>query len=61
MPPEKIEEAMERAKEFYVGKLSAHDFLMTIDPFVVQSIARASSIMVYTRRQALLRYAGEGL
>ncbi|PWH14557.1 MAG: hypothetical protein DDG60_07340 [Anaerolineae bacterium] len=60
MAPEKIEQAMERAKEFYAGRLSAHDFLMTIDPFVVQSIARASSIMVYTRRQALLKYAGEG-
>lgn len=60
MPPEKIEEGMERAREFFAGRLSAHDFLMSLDPFVVQSIARASSIMVYTRRQALLKYAGEG-
>lgn len=60
MPPEKIAEAMERAKAFFEGTLSPHDFLMSLDPFVVQSIARASSIMVYTRRQALLKYAGEG-
>lgn len=60
MPPDKIAEAMERAKDFYSGTLSAHDFLMSLDPFVVQSIARASSIMVYTRRQALLQYAGDG-
>lgn len=60
MPPEKIIEAMQSAQEFFAGTLSPHDFLMSLDPFVVQSIARASSIMVFTRRQALLKYAGEG-
>jgi len=60
MPPEKIIEAMQHAKEFYAGNLSPQEFLMRVDPFVVQSIARASSIMVFTRRQALLKYAGEG-
>ena len=59
MPPEKIAHDMERAREFFAGKLSAHDYLMELDPFVVQSIARASSIMVFTRRQALLKYAGD--
>ncbi len=59
MSPEKIAKAMETAEDFFAGNLSAHDFLMSFDPFVVQSIARASSIMVFTRRQALLKYAGE--
>jgi hypothetical protein len=59
MPPEKISATLLRAQEFYDGHLSAHDFLMELDPAVVQPIARASSIMVFTRRQALLAYTGE--
>src|SRR5262249_51744225 len=59
MPPEKIAATLLRAQEFYDGRLSAHDFLMELDPEVVQPIARASSIMVFTRRQALLAYTGE--
>lgn len=59
MPPEKIDETLLRAQEFYKGRLSAHDFLMELDPTVLWPIARASSIMVFTRRQALLAYTGE--
>lgn len=59
MPPEKIAEALGRAEDFFEGRLSAHDFLTGFNPAVVQPIARASSIMVFTRRQALLAYAGE--
>ena len=59
MPPETIPVACDQAKEFFNGNLSAHDFLMGLDPAVVRPIARASSIMVFTRRQALLAYAGE--
>ncbi len=59
MPPEKISQALVRAQEFFDDHISAHDFLMELDPMVVQPIARASSIMVFTRRQALLSYAGE--
>lgn len=59
MPPEKIAEALLRAAEFFEGRLSAHDFLMELDPAVIRPIAQASSIMVFTRRQALLKYAGE--
>jgi hypothetical protein len=59
MPTEKISQALIRAQEFFDERLSPHDFLMEIDPQVVQPIARASSIMVFTRRQALLSYAGE--
>lgn len=59
MPPEKISASLERAHEFYDGRLSAHDFLLELDPAAVQPIARASSIMVFTRRQALLAYAGD--
>ncbi len=57
--PEKISVYLELATDFYSGALSPGDFLNQIDPFVVQPIARASSIMVYTRRQALLGFAGE--
>lgn len=59
MSPENIKAACVRAQEFFDGKLSAHDFLMGFDPAVIQPIARASSIMVFTRRQALLAYAGD--
>lgn len=59
MPPEKISQALARAEEFFAGRLSAHDFLMELDQAVVRPIARACSIMVFTRRQALLSYAGE--
>ncbi len=59
IPPEKISQLVLAANEFYAGRLSAHDFLMKFDPSVVQPIARASSIMVFTRRQALLKYSGE--
>ena len=59
MPPEKILATLARAQEFYDDRLSAHDFLMALDPTVLQPVARASSIMVFTRRQALLAYTGE--
>src|SRR5688572_25150030 len=59
MSPEKISHSLSRAQEFFDDRLSAHDLLMELDPAVVQPIARASSIMVFTRRQALLSYAGE--
>ena len=35
------------------------DWLNEIDTAVIQPIARASSIMVFTRRLALLKLAGE--
>lgn len=59
MPPDKASAACGRAAAFFEGRVSAHDFLTEFDPAVVQPIARASSIMVFTRRQALLAYAGE--
>jgi hypothetical protein len=59
MTPEKIAQSLLRAQEYFDGRLSAHDFLMEFDPTIVQPIARASSMMVFTRRQALLMYAGE--
>lgn len=58
MSPEKITAALERAQEFFDDRLSAHDFLTGLEPAVVEPVARASSIMVFTRRQALLAYAG---
>lgn len=59
MPPEQIRHFLQRARQFYAGALSSTDFLAEIDPEIVQPIARACSIMVYTRRQALLKFAGE--
>jgi hypothetical protein len=59
MPPESISQALLHAQDFFAGRLSAHDFLMEIDPAVIRPIAHASSVMVFTRRQQLLKYAGE--
>ena len=59
LPPEKIDQLLLRAQEFFHGRLSPHDFLMEIDPAVIQPIARASAVMVFTRRRQLLKYAGE--
>jgi hypothetical protein len=59
IPPEKIEQYLLRAQSFFSGVLSPAEFLKGIDPSVVHPIARASSIMVFTRRQALLKFAGE--
>jgi hypothetical protein len=59
MPPAQISHFMKRAREFYAGALSPVEFLAEIDLEIVQPIARACSIMVYTRRQALLKFAGE--
>jgi len=59
VPPELIASYLLRARDFYRGRISSEDFLREINPSLVQAIARASSIMVYTRRQALLKFAGE--
>ena len=59
IPPEQITHDLLRAQDFYSGVLSPVDFLKEIDPMVVHPIARASSIMVYTRRQSLLQFAGD--
>jgi len=60
MQPEQIAHLLKRSRDFYSGALSPVDFLNEIDPSIVQPIARACSIMVYTRRQLLLKFAGEG-
>jgi hypothetical protein len=57
--PERIAHYLLCAQDFYAGVLSPADFLKKIDPLVIEPIARASSIMVYTRRQALLEFAGD--
>ncbi|HAE58917.1 MAG TPA: hypothetical protein DCG54_05255, partial [Anaerolineae bacterium] len=57
LPPEKISNYMERSRLMFAGELSAHDFLMEIDRSVVRAIASASAMMVFTRRQGLLKYA----
>jgi hypothetical protein len=60
MTPEQITRFSKLSRDFYKGTLSPVDFLNELDPAIVQPIARACSIMVYTRRQALLKFAGEG-
>ncbi|MEI7845759.1 MAG: hypothetical protein WCK35_08145 [Chloroflexota bacterium] len=57
--PEKISLLLRRAQDFFSHRITADDYLKEIDQNVVQAIARACSIMVYTRRQALLRFAQE--
>ena len=59
VPPEQITRYLQLSRDFYSGALSPIDFLNQIDQTVIRPIARASSIMVYTRRQALLHFAGE--
>jgi hypothetical protein len=57
--PENVKRLLARAAELYAGRLAPHDFLMELDPAVLQPIARASATMVFTRRQQLLQYGGE--
>ena len=59
IPPEQITLYLHRAQDLYRGVLSPAEFLKGIDPLIVRPIARASSIMVFTRRQALLQFAGD--
>jgi hypothetical protein len=59
IPPEQIALYLQHAQDFYDDVLSPADFLKGINPSIVHPIARASSIMVYTRRQALLQFAGD--
>lgn len=55
--PEDILRYMERAHLMFSGQLSAHDFLMEMDRHVVKAIASATAMMVFTRRQTLMKYA----
>jgi hypothetical protein len=57
IPPEKITFYLELAQKMFDNQLSAHNFLMALDKLLVKSIAHASAMMVFTRRQALLKYA----
>jgi hypothetical protein len=57
LSPEQIEYHMERAQLFFDGKLPPHDFIMEFPKSLVGPIARASAIMVYTRRAVLMQYA----
>jgi len=59
LSPERITDYLECAQKFYSGEISPEEYLKQVDPAIVQPIARASSIMVFTRRQALLKFAGE--
>ncbi len=59
LPPEIITSYLTISQSFYTGALAPEDFLKKLDPPVVQAVARASSMMVYTRREALLKFAGE--
>jgi hypothetical protein len=54
--PTNTKQALIYAKEMFAGKLSAQDFLNSIDRPVLSAIAQASAAMVGTRRTELLRY-----
>jgi hypothetical protein len=56
LSPEGAEQALDRAKEMFAGRLGAHDFLNSIDPVVLSSIASACAEMVLTRRDQLLQF-----
>lgn len=59
IPPDDLPATMQKVKAFHAGKLPAPQFLAALDRRLVRPIALASAIMVFTRRQALLRFAGE--
>ncbi len=55
--PVKIKELLDSAKDMISGKLSARDFLHTIDQPVVSAIAKVGASMALTRRERLLRFS----
>jgi hypothetical protein len=57
IPFEQIEKYLAIAQQMISGKITAHEFLLKLDKSIVGPIAQASSIMVYTRRAALMQYA----
>ncbi|NCP86666.1 MAG: hypothetical protein CO094_00695 [Anaerolineae bacterium CG_4_9_14_3_um_filter_57_17] len=57
LTPQEVEQALLHAQEMYTQKVNAHEFLTGISHAVVASIASASALMVFTRRQALSKYA----
>ncbi len=59
LAPDQINSHLHYSQEFFEHKLSPGEFLNKIDPFLMKAIARASSIMVFTRRSSLLKFAGE--
>ena len=60
VPPDTLASYLKLAQSFFDGQISPEGYLKSLDTTMVHAIARASSVMVYTRRQVLLNYAGEG-
>ncbi len=60
LEPDKRSKAFDSAKSMFAGKISALDFLRSVDRSVVQAIAYASAQMVYTRREKLLNLPLDG-
>ena len=54
--PENTMKLVQVAKEMFDGKLDAQEFLNHIDKSTVSAIAKASSMIVTTRSEALLRF-----
>ncbi len=54
---EEIDHYLKRAELMHQNAITADQFLKEMKPSVVTGIAQASAVMVFTRRQALLRYA----
>ncbi len=59
VPPEKLSIYMQRMLDFHASRLSSEEFLKQIAASVLQPIARACAFMVPTRRQSLLKFAGD--
>ena len=59
LPPDEIIRHLHSALDFYSGVLSPEGFLMELDANLIRTVAHASSLMVYTRKEALLKIAGE--
>jgi hypothetical protein len=57
LTPGQITEAGEQAKAMFAGQLSHRQFLLSLPADVVAPIARAAAHMVFTRAEALLKYA----
>jgi hypothetical protein len=57
VPPDRLEALLPPAQEMFAGRLSPEAFLARVDSPVVSVVARACAVMVYTRREKLLRFA----
>ena len=53
--PEQIQSLLAAAREMFAGRLPPEAFLAQVDSGVVAAVARACAVLVYTRRDKLLK------